>query len=239
MIASGAAEFDQIVAEQFVEIAGESIENRGQFVVALSGGSTPGAVYRLLASDSFRSRVDWQNVLFFFGDERNVPPDSDQSNFKLAKDNLFDALGISDAKVFRWQTEIGPPEAVASEYSKTIRDTLGTGLPVFDLILLGLGEDGHTASLFPGTAALDETEHYAVSNTVPKLQTTRFTLTFPVINAARHVAFLVTGTKKAGVIKELLREPADLHQLPSRGVRPDPGSLTLFLDAAAAAGLEL
>jgi 6-phosphogluconolactonase len=231
------AELNKFAAERFARFAVESINDRGRFTVALSGGSTPKAFFHLLASEPFRSQVDWGNVLFFFGDERNVPLNSEESNYRTARENLFDSLNISKDKVFRWKTELGDPVSIADDYEKTIRAHFDTEPPVFDLILLGMGTDGHTASLFPGTLALDETERIAVPNHVPAMNTVRLTLTYPVINAARNVAFLVAGTDKARVLRRVLEGEEDLHVLPSRGIQPDPGSLIWFIDSNAAAYL--
>lgn len=234
------AEMNRLAAERFVIISEESIQKRGRFTVALSGGSTPKALYKLLASEPYRSQVDWTHVLFFFGDERNVTADSEESNYRMANEYLFEPLSISNNKVFCWRTELGVPEAAANEYAKTLRSQFGaTDIPVFDLILLGMGQDGHTASLFPHTSALDDTEHLAVSNTVPKLETTRLTFTYPVINAAHNIAFLIAGADKAKVLAEVLEGNGDRHALPSKGVHPMAGKLFWFVDAAAATDLTL
>lgn len=226
-----------LVADKFVEILDESIAKRDQFTVALSGGSTPKALFRLLASEPFRSQIDWDRALFFFGDERNVPPDSDESNFRMANENLFRPLQITPENIFRWKTETGNAEDVATDYAAIIRTKLSGDLPVFDLIFLGMGGDGHTASLFPHTLGLDEKNRIAIANPVPQMNTTRFTLTYSVINAARNVAFLVAGADKSAILAKVVDGDADFHELPSKGVKPVDGHLFWFVDAAAAKDL--
>jgi 6-phosphogluconolactonase len=227
-------EMNRLAADKFIEIAQKSVNDRGRFTVALSGGSTPTALYRMLASEPYRSQLDWKTVLFFFGDERNVSPDSDESNCRMANQDLLEPLNISKQNVFPWHTEPGDPIETAAEYERTITSHFESAPPVLDLILLGMGNDGHTASLFPGTAALDEQERIAMANPVPQLNTTRLTLTYPVINAARNAAFLVAGADKANMLARVLDGTADLHELPSRGVAPNHGKLWWFMDAAAA-----
>ncbi|HQU94393.1 MAG TPA: 6-phosphogluconolactonase, partial [Pyrinomonadaceae bacterium] len=164
-------------ATEFVRIAKDSIAERGMFIVALSGGSTPLLLYKHLLDSS----LDWDRVFFFFGDERNVLPDEDASNFKGANKGLFRPLRIREDNIFRWRTELGEPVAVAEDYEQTLRK-LSPDVPRFDLIVLGMGSDGHTASLFPGTDALSETTSNAAANWVPQLGTWRFTFTYSVIN---------------------------------------------------------
>jgi 6-phosphogluconolactonase len=224
-------------SERFVRLADEAVRQRGQFSVALSGGSTPKALYGLLSSAPFRDRVDWSKVLLFFGDERNVTPDADDSNYRMAREALFDPLGReTDLKVFRWKTETGIPSEVASNYEKEIVGALGP-TPAFDLVLLGLGPDAHTASLFPHSPALTETGRLAVENWVEKFDAYRLTLTFPVINAARTVMFLVAGKDKAAAVITVLSENGDPTEFPARSVRPNTGELVWVLDKAAADGL--
>jgi 6-phosphogluconolactonase len=226
-------ELNNFAAEKFVEIAKDSIEMRGVFSVALAGGSTPKALYRLLASNEFRDKIDWSKVFFFFGDERNVLPDDADSNFRMADENLFKPLTIKAENIFRWQTELGEAEIIAENYEQTIRaffNLAENGLPRFDLILLGMGADGHTASLFPFTEALRETEKIAAANFVEKLQTTRLTLTFPVVNNARNVIFLAAGEEKAETLKAVLEGEFAPEKLPSQNVRPKEGKLYWLID---------
>ena len=237
VVARDIAELNLLAAERFVTIAAESTDARGRFTAALSGGSTPKALFRLLASEPCREAVDWDTTVFFFGDERNVPADSEDSNYRMANESLFRPLGIRQENVHRWKTELGGPGAAAADYENEIRSVFGTGIPVFDLVFLGMGTDGHTASLFPGTAALDEKNRIAVANPVPKLDTVRLTLTYPVFNAASNVMFLIAGADKAAVLAHVLGGDEDLRELPSSGIRPASGNLYWYLDEAAATEL--
>ncbi len=227
-------ELGGMAAREFAAAARASVDARGRFIVALSGGSTPRVLYRSLRDIP----MPWAKTYFFFGDERNVLPDSDQSNFRLARDELFAPLDIDEGSVYRWLTELQDPEAIALDYEERLRKFFSTSasepFPVFDLILLGMGGDGHTASLFPETEALDEARRLAVQNPVPQLGTVRFTLTFPVINSARNVVFMVAGADKAQALKEVLEGERQPHLYPSQMVRPVEGNLTWFLDEAAA-----
>ena len=237
VVARDLLELSRIAADLFVQVVRESVEERGRAVVALSGGSTPKALFHLLASEEYRVQVDWDRLIFFLGDERNVPLESQESNFRMANENLFEPLRSSKENIYRWKTELGEASAVAEDYEAAIRSVFADTFPVFDLIFLGMGGDGHTASLFPGTPGLDEKIRVAISNDVPQLATTRFTLTFPVINAARNVAFLVAGADKAAVLEKVLEGDSDFHEFPSRAVRPKTGNLYWYIDAQAAQGL--
>lgn len=228
----------EFAAEKFVEIAEESIQARGRLTVALAGGSTPKSLHQLLAGDDYRNKVDWNKVFFFFGDERNVPPADDESNFRMANESLFKPLAIAERNIFRWRTELETSAAIAADYELQIVNFFALTddeFPRFDLILLGMGGDGHTASLFPATSALDETVKIAVDNLVEKLEATRLTLTFPVINAARQVIFLVKGADKAAVLKKVLEGAAAPPPLPAQNVKPASGELFWLVDTAAAA----
>jgi len=171
---------------------------------------------------------------FYFGDERNVGPDEDASNFKAANMSLFRPLRIREDNIFRWRTELETPADVAEDYEQTLQK-LSPDVPRFDLILLGIGTDGHTASLFPDTEALSETARTATANWVPQLGTWRFTLSYPVINNARNVLFLVAGEGKAAIVSEVLEGEADL---PARSVHPVSGKLMWLLDQASASDLD-
>lgn len=228
----GIAELNEFAARLFVETAAKSMRDRGEFSVALAGGSTPRGLYELLASDAFRHLVDWHRVNFFFGDERSVPPDHKDSNYRMAKETLFDPLGIHESVIFRWNSENLDPFEAATQYSKTLHDELDIdrGFPRFDLVLLGMGADGHTASLFPHTPALHELQKFAVANPVEKLKTTRLTLTFPVINNARNVVFLIAGREKSTVLWEVLDGARIPELLPSQSIKPTHGRLFWLLD---------
>ncbi len=240
IIAAGQEEFNKLAAAKFVSLARAAILKSGHFTVALAGGSTPKNLYKLLASEKFRALIDWSKIYFFFGDERNVAPDDEQSNYRMANENLFEPLKIKDANIFRWQTELKDAEAVAADYEQTIKSFFNLGeneFPRFDLILLGMGDDGHTASLFPFTDALAERRKIAVANKVEKLNATRLTLTFPAINNAANVAFLVAGENKAEVLRAVLQGENEPENYPSQNVKPTNGTLFWLIDKAAARAL--
>ena len=231
LIKSSLDELGTAAAGLFVAIALESIALRGAFSVALAGGATPRALYSLLGSDKYRQKVNWSKADFYFGDERNVSPDAVDSNYRMANETLLSPLGIRATKVHPWKTELGPVEA-ASEYESKLR----ANGPI-DLILLGLGADAHTASLFPHTEALREKEKLAVANWVAQLEDHRLTMTFPAINSARDVVFLVSGNEKAGAVAAVLEGKAQTDDYPGQGVKPTSGNLTWLLDEAAASKL--
>ena len=222
-------------AHDFATRAREAIDERGRFAVALAGGSTPKAIYEVLARD-YANALDWSRVHVFFGDERTVPPDHEDSNYRMAYETLLSRVPVGS--VHRMRGELPPDEAAAS-YEEELRAFFGqVDVPRFDLILCGLGEDGHTLSLFPETAALDVTDRWVVANPVLKLGTTRLTLTVPVLNASRAVTFLVAGESKAEALKEVLEGDADPRAYPAKLVRPESGDLTWMVDRAAARSLK-
>jgi 6-phosphogluconolactonase len=224
-------------ARRFVELAREAIDEKGTFSVALSGGSTPRRIYELLAGEEFRQQVSWAGVHVFFGDERTVPPDHADSNYRMANEAMLSRLPIPFENVHR-MNGVGDAAANASEYESELRGFFGdSAWPRLDLVMLGMGDDGHTASLFPGTAALDEQQRWVVANWVEKFDTWRITLSVPAINAARHVLFLVTGAGKAGRLREVLRGERAPARLPSQLIQPRGGTLEWFIDRAAAAQL--
>ena len=250
LISKDLARLAAAACDEFVRIANESIAQRGSFRVALSGSSTPVALYQRLA----KAKLDWSRVFFFFGDERNVPPDDEQSNFRLADEYLFQPLSIDPEQVFRWRTEAGAPDTVAEDYRTQIHIGWMKGLPPeetiedgvsrlitndlrFDLIILGMGSDGHTASLFPGTMALQFVSELAVANWVPQLDQWRFTLTFTAINNARNVMFLVSGADKAPALKAVIEGKPGPEPLPAQTVQPSDGELFWFVDKDAASEL--
>ncbi|MEQ1764438.1 MAG: 6-phosphogluconolactonase [Pyrinomonadaceae bacterium] len=232
VVSNDLEELTSRAAAEFVRIAKEATRERGEFVVALSGGSTPLLLYRHL----LEAAINWERIFFYFGDERNVPPDEDASNFKGANKSLFRPLRIREDNIYRWRTELGTPIDVADDYERSLQ-RLSTDLPQFDLILLGMGSDGHAASLFPGTDALIETNRFAVANWVPQLGTWRFTLTYPVINNARNVMFLVAGDDKAETLKKVIEGESQPLELPSQEIDPGSGKLMWFVDRAAASQL--
>jgi 6-phosphogluconolactonase len=222
-------------AERFIQLA-ESVEGSGRFTVALSGGSTPKHLYSLLASPGYKERVPWRNVHLFWGDERCVPPDHPESNFRMVKEALLSKIDIPVENIHRMAGE-REPQAAAAEYEKHLQEFFGLSigeLPRFGLILLGIGEDGHTASLFPDSDALNETEHLVVATNVEKLKSYRLTLTLPVLNNGAEIWFLVTGSSKAAVVKEILENKSDI---PAARIQPVDGKVIWFITQDAAASL--
>jgi len=213
-------------AREFEAAAQTAIESGGSFRVALSGGSTPRAVHERLTRAPHRKAIDWKRVVFFFGDERCVPPDSGRSNYRMARETLFEPLGIASERIHRMRGE-APPKEAAAEYAGIL------GRETFDFVFLGLGADGHTASLFPGTRALDEKASRVAANWVPKMREWRLTLTYPVLNAARRVVFLVSGEEKRGPATAILKRKPGWRDLPASRVRPTRGSLLWLLDEEA------
>ncbi len=200
-----------------------AIFERGEFRLALSGGNTPRPVYEALATH----RDAWHEWKFTFGDERCVPPDSDQSNYRMTREALFDRVSIPPENILRVRGEADPTVA-ADEYEATLRQNADDHLYRHDLLLLGMGDDGHTASLFPGTEALDVTDRLVVANFVPKFNTHRVTFTYPMINAARHVCFLVNSKGKDAILEDVFSGKSS-H--PCAAVRPVDGNLTWLLGA--------
>ncbi|HEV2862942.1 MAG TPA: 6-phosphogluconolactonase [Pyrinomonadaceae bacterium] len=234
----GPRELARAAAERFAELAAQAVKERGAFSVALAGGTTPRHVYELLAGDDFRDKIHWPDVHVFFGDERAVPPDHADSNYRMASEALLSRVPVPAENVHRMKGE-GDAAANARQYEDELRAFFGdSARPRFDLVMLGMGDDGHTASLFPSTQALEETRAWVVANWVEKLNAWRVTLTAPAVNAARHVLFLVGGGGKAARLREVLRGERDTTRLPSQLVAPDDGALEWFIDRAAAADLE-
>jgi 6-phosphogluconolactonase len=218
-------------AEIFVESAQRAIAAKGTFAVALSGGNTPAALYSLLAEGPFRSSLDWARIEIFFGDERCVPPESEQSNYHMARRTLLSKVPLPGDNIYRMRGEIDPNEA-AKEYGKMLKEKFGDG--GLDLVLLGMGDDGHTASLFPHTAALKELDHRCVANFVEKLSAWRITLTAPFINRSADVLVMVAGQEKAARVQEVIEGPRDPERLPIQLIEPEHGQMTWILDAGAA-----
>ncbi|HYG98564.1 MAG TPA: 6-phosphogluconolactonase [Terriglobales bacterium] len=221
-------------ADVFVELAAAAIAERGHFDVALAGGSTPRRCYELLAQRS--SRVDWSRVVIFWGDERYVLADHPESNYRMAYEALLAHVPLLPGNVHRARTEMHSAQDAAQSYEDDIRQTFATlaELPVFDLVLLGLGTDGHTASLFPKSPALHEHARLVVADYVQELEMWRVTMTAPLLNAARHIAFLVVGHDKAGVLREVISGPDNFERLPAQLIEPNAGSLLWIVDEAAA-----
>jgi len=215
----------------FVELCEISVKESGRFTVALSGGSTPKILYRRLVS----VKLPWNRVFFFFGDERCVPPDHSESNFRMASKTLLKPLSVPETRIFRWSTELHGPPDIAADYAERLRTFFG-GVPRFDLCLLGLGADGHTASLFPDTKALnyDDSTSFAVSNWVPELQAYRITLTAAVINNSAEIVFVVAGREKAAALAAVIQGPHKPEKLPAQLIDPVDGRLRWLIDAPAA-----
>jgi 6-phosphogluconolactonase len=225
----------QAAAERFTTLAGTC----NPFSVALAGGNTPRRLYATLAAPPFRQRVPWERVHVFWGDERCVPPDHPASNYRMARETLLDHVPLPACNVHRVRGELGP-EAAAQEYAGELRAFFGTRWPAFDLILLGMGNDGHTASLFPASEALQEATRPVVGVTAhyQDRPARRVTLTPPALNAARQVMFLVSGAGKAETLRAVLAGPYQPHTLPAQIVRPSDGHLLWLVDAAAAIYVE-
>jgi 6-phosphogluconolactonase len=237
-IFADANEVARAAAERFVELARASINTNGRFSVALAGGSTPKRIYELLAGSEFAAQLYWPGIHVFFGDERAVPPDDADSNYRMANEALLSRVALPEENVHRMRGE-GDAVANARLYEDELRGYFGESAawPEFDLVMLGMGDDGHTASLFPGTHALDAHAAWVAANWVEKFDTYRVTLTAPAINHARQVMFIVTGAGKAERLQEVIHGAHDPQRLPSQLIRPRAGALAWFLDEAAAAKL--
>lgn len=232
-------ELSEAAAEEVLRAAKEAVAQRGRFTIALSGGSTPKNLFNLLATNA-RNVLPWDRTFFFWGDERHVPPTDPDSNYHMAEETMLSKIPVAAGNVFRIAAENPDAAAAAEAYEQTLRKffQLEPGqVPVFDLILLGMGPDGHTASLFPNSAGLQEKSRLVIANWVDKLKTSRLTLTLPVLNAARCVAFLVSGADKATVLKTVLEDDVPGEQYPSKLVHPNDGKLIWLLDRAAASEL--
>lgn len=250
---------NEFAANEFVSLSREAIRERGIFTVALSGGSTPKKLNALLASDAFREKIEWNKIHFFFGDERCVPPDADESNYRMANETLFSKLKIPKKNIHRFLTETYDPKdfqdttvgcgfgrfdsetqtvsEIADKMSKEIRKVFElkkNEFPCFDLIFLGMGADGHTASLFPESEALNESKRIVVENFVDKFESFRLTFTYPTINNARNIIFLVAGEDKAEALREVLSGAPNPQKFPSQGINPQAGRIQYLIDEKAA-----
>ncbi|MCH8818895.1 MAG: 6-phosphogluconolactonase [Acidobacteria bacterium] len=224
-------------AELFVTLATKAVTSHGRFSVALSGGETPRALHSQLQSDAYVARVPWSEVYVFWGDERYVPHDHPDSNYGMARATMLDQVPIPDENIFPVPTGKGDAESAAGQYQETLRSffNLDQGeQPQFDLIVLGMGEDGHTASLFPDTAALENSSEVVVANYLEKLDAHRVTLTIPAINQATFVVFLIAGASKASALKEVLEGPYQPNRFPSQFVQPTNGKLLFLVEFEAA-----
>jgi 6-phosphogluconolactonase len=222
----------KLVAEQ----AQSAIAARGRFSIALSGGSTPRALHEKLAAPPLRDQIDWPRVHVFFGDERCVPPDDEQSNYRMARDKLLSRVPIAEANVHRMRGEL-PPEEAAAQYEADLKAYFGSDAPALDLVLLGMGDNGHTASLFPGLQAVHEQTRWVMAEYVAEVGMWRLTLTPVILNQPRCAVFLVAGAAKASMLKRILEGPANPSELPAQAIHPVTGELLWLVDSAAAADL--
>jgi len=233
----------QAAAEKVVRFGTEAIKMRGMFTVALSGGSTPRPLYSLLANEKSAWSIDWSRVYLFWGDERCVPPDDRESNYRMVRESLLNDISIPSANVHRIHGEQDPKLAAAG-YERELRSFFGStgvdGPPRvgFDLVLLGMGENGHTASLFPGLPAVTEKVRWVMAQFVEALSMWRITLTPVVINNAEHVFFLVSGADKAERLRDVLEGPIQPEVLPAQVIKPEHGQLLWLIDDAAAGRLK-
>jgi 6-phosphogluconolactonase len=239
LVFSSLDELFQAAAGEFTGRVRRAVEQRGSFSVALSGGSTPKGLHTLLAGQ-FGQSVSWDKIRFFWGDERHVGPSDADSNYRMAKETLLSKVPVDPAKIYRVPAEDPDPANAASQYERTlirVFELKRRELPKFDLILLGMGPDGHTASLFPGTQALHEESRLVVANWVEKLKTYRITFTFPMLNNAACVIFLVGGKDKAPALSKVFSDASSGDEYPAKRVRPVNGELIWMLDWQAAKGL--
>jgi 6-phosphogluconolactonase len=238
-VLADASALTRAAAGVFVDAARRAVASSGRFTVALSGGNTPKALYSLLVTDSeLRSQVPWQQVYFFFSDERHVPPDHADSNYRSAHDAMFSNLDLEPGHVFRIKGEAADASQAAAQYEQDLRTFFslsGPQLPRFDLIMLGMGPDGHTASLFPGTKALDEEKRLVAANWIEKFHSYRITMTAPVLNNAASVLFLAHGADKAAALKAVLEGSSEPKLFPSQLVQPRDGTVLWLVDESAAA----
>lgn len=226
----------QAAAEEFVRHCGEAVALRGRFVVSLSGGNTPRRMLSQLAEPPLRDQVDWSRVYALFGDERYVPPDDPQSNERMAREALLDHVPIPDSQIYGMYLPGGPEEAAAS-YETSMRFLLGDS-PVLDLVYLGLGPDGHTASLFPGDPSVHESVRWVVAGTASANARERVTMTPPVLTSARAILFLIAGADKAEPLQRLLNGPLDIDKTPSQAIARVARNVEYFVDRLAWPGVE-
>ena len=239
-IFSGLEDLSRAAALRFTQLARERVQQGKEFTAALSGGSTPRTFLEILAGPEFSQRIQWESVHLFQVDERCVPPEHLQSNYRMIHGTLLRPVPAAADNFHRMQAELPDRDAASAEYEAEIRNVLAPPEgqpPRFDLIFLGLGSDGHTASLFPGSAALAENSKWVSPNFVEKLQMHRLTLTYPVLNAASEVVFLVAGAGKAEILRQVLEGKREPNQFPAQGIQPAGGNVRWYLDRAAAQAL--
>jgi len=232
---SDSEELASAAADWFKETSNHSIAAKGHFSVSLAGGQTPKKLYQFLTTDSYSSRINWKQIHLFWGDERYVPPESIDSNFRMVKESMLDYISIPSQNIHCYNTKLSP-HACAMDYEKDIRKHFNLEeeqFPRFDCILLGLGADGHTASLFPASQALNEEKRLIIETYVEKLRSYRLTFSLPVINNADSVVFLVSGKEKSEILFEILSDKLKNVNLPATMVHPTNGTLNWLIDEAA------
>ena len=238
IVADSASLFQQ-AAEEFVSQVAQAVAAHNRFTVALSGGSTPRGLFSLLASN-YRDRLPWDKMFFFWSDERHVPPDDPESNYRMANEAMLSKVAVPSKNIFRVPAENSDASRAAETYEQTVREFFGLpagAFPRFDLILLGMGPDGHTASLFPHSSAVQEKQRLVVANWVEKFKSYRITFTAPLINRASVVMFLIAGADKAAALREVLEGPESPNTYPSKLIHPGDGRLIWMVDTSAAADL--
>jgi 6-phosphogluconolactonase len=241
-ILKNAAELSATAAELIVEMIQEVLQHKDRFTFALSGGSTPKELYSLLSGDPYRDQIAWDKIHFFWGDERHVPPDHPDSNYRSAQERMLSKVPLPPENIHRVRGETPDAQQAAEDYEQELMGlfNLSAGqVPKLDCVLLGMGPDGHIASLFPGTRAVWEKKRLVVSNWVEKFMHSRITMTFPVLNNARRIIFLVAGGNKAEVLREVLEGDETTELLPAQMIRPDHGNVLWLVDRAAANRLSL
>ncbi|MCC9167543.1 6-phosphogluconolactonase [Pontibacter harenae] len=230
------AQISKVAAELFVKTAQEAVQQHGRFTVALTGGSSPVQLYNLLAESPYKEQVPWQQTHIFWGDERWVPLTDDKSNAKMAMDTLLSKVPVPKAQIYPMWADT-EPEAFAQQYEGTLQQHFGQQAPQFDLILLGMGDDGHTASLFPGTEVLQEKDSWVKAYYLEPQSMYRITLTAPLINRAKTICFLTFGSNKAPALFEVLEGERNPEKFPSQLIQPQNGEVIWFVDEAAASKL--
>jgi 6-phosphogluconolactonase len=232
----------RVAADRIADCARQAIAARGRFCLVLAGGSTPRRLYQLLARPPYRTRIDWSRIEFFWGDERPIPPEHADSNYGLAYGELLSTVPVATARIHRMPAEDPDLALAADRYERELAGVFaaqpGGEPPVLDLVLLGMGADGHTASLFPHTAALRETRRWIVANNVPQIQSRRMTMTHVLLNRARHIVFLVSGAAKSEALAAVLEGSARPEQRPARLIEPIDGQLTWLVDREAIGQLQ-
>lgn len=227
----------EAVAGWITDVIADTLQQHPRFTIALSGGSTPERLHKLLAAPPYKDRIDWSKLHIFWGDERAVPFEDNRNNAKMAYDTLLNFVPVPAAQIHVMRTDISPEQS-AIEYEKILHQYFGETGPSFDLVLLGMGDDGHTLSLFPGTAVVHEEKVWATSFFLQAQDMYRITITRPIVNRAARIAFLTTGAKKAHALKEVLKGEYNPDLYPSQTIMPQAGELHWFVDEAAAADLD-